>query len=226
MIRLGCVTLIGALTLAAPDRARADGGSARLTEASSTRTGTSAATDPAPRHRIERRRFERAGHIHVRAGFSYLSRGDLYVNPGVAADVTYHPTELLGLDLLSATVFASSFGSTARALRETTGWLPDSQRPRARLTAGARFAFAYGKILIESLDLILHVSGSASAHLGVLVTDRTANPGGDVGFSLDLLAFDRALVYVETFWFLSYEKRERSRLAGGPIATLGIGYSF
>jgi hypothetical protein len=144
----------------------------------------------------------------------------------VSLDVTFHPFETLGLDLISATGFFSKLGSTAAALRTTTGLLPDSQRPYARVASGARYAFAYGKLLVESIDLVVHMDASLSAHLGVFVTDRAANPGGDLGLTLQALVGARTLIFLDARFWVGYEDRETTALAGGPMATVGAGYLF
>lgn len=191
-------------------------------------TGTS--TSPLPEvgvtHRLERRRFEKRGRFITRAGLSYLSRGDFYSNPGVSAEVAWYPEENIGLDLVSTTIYFSTLNSTAEALRKSTGLLPDSQKPVARITTGARLAFAYGKLLIEALDTVIHFDASLDAHLGVLITSETANAGGDLGLSFQVVTWDRLLVWMSVSYFASYEKRTSSNLAGGPQGSLGAGVVF
>ena len=188
-------------------------------------TGTSSTALPVltPSHRVERRLFQKADHIVVRTGFSYLSRGDFYSNPGLTAEATWYPTEAFGVDLLSATAFFSTLNSTALALRTERGLLPDSQRPLLRLGTGARFAFAYGKLLLEQLDTVVHLDASVNGHLGMLLTDRAPNAMGDVGLTLQAQAFERLLVWVEASWLLSYEARSSTSFASGPMATVGLG---
>lgn len=190
-------------------------------------TGTSSIAvppEPSPTHRVDRRTFLKDSRFVLRSGFSYLSRGDYYSNPGVGLDLAYYPAESLGVDIISANVFFSSLGPTARALRESTGLLPDSQRPYARIATGGRLAFAYGKVLIEELDVVLHLDLSAAAHAGVLITDQTANFGGDFGLAFQAHAHKNLLVWIEGLYVMSYERRTASSFASGPMITLGFGY--
>lgn len=187
-------------------------------------TGTSSTTVPSSESpgRVEARLFSKADHLIVRAGFSYLSRSDFYVNPGVSLDVAWYPWEFLAFEL-SGTGFFSQLSSTADALRKSTGLLPDSQKPLARAMGGARFAFAYGKLLIEELETVVHIDASVAAHVGVLVTDDAPNFGGDVGLGVQVRAFERILVWVEGTVLVTYERRTTSSVASGPQGTIGLG---
>jgi hypothetical protein len=191
-------------------------------------TGTSSVSE-APilslGHRVEGRMFRKSGRVITRAGFGWLSRGDLRSNPGITADLTWYPIETIGIDLLSSTFFFSTLTATADALRRSTGLLPDSQKPIARLMPGARWAFAYGKLLIEDADAVVHVDAALCGHLGVLVTDRAPNPAVDLGFALQA-GLQHAVVFLEASWLLSYEDRTTSSLASGPQASAGLGISW
>lgn len=212
------LALLIALGASAPSLARANAPEAPIA------VGTSSV--PADRsfsHRVERRHFQKSGRALVRTGFAYLSRGDLFTNPGVSLEGTWYPDEAVGVDLLSATLFFSSLNHTAEALRRSTGLLPDSQRPIARLATGARFAFAYGKLLVEELDAVIHVDLSVSAHVGTLITSAAPNLAGDLGLAIQAAILPRAFVWAEAAWLLSYELRTSGRLASGPMASAGIG---
>jgi hypothetical protein len=192
-------------------------------------TGTSSITaivEPAPQHRLEYRRFQKNGRLLARAGFSYLSRGDYYTNPGITVEASYYPAEMVALDVVSATVFFSQLGATADALRRQTGLLPDAQRPRFRLMSGARFAFAYGKLLIEELDAVIHLDANITAHVGGLFTDQTLNAAGDLGLAFQALVADRMVLAVEATYFISYEQRSASSVASGPMGTIALGFLF
>lgn len=188
-------------------------------------TGTSTTTEP-PRgviRRVEHRLFAKSDHLILRTGFSYLSRADFYASPGVTASATWYLDEWLGLDLLSATFFFSERTEAAAAVERETGYVPDSQRPILRATAGARFAFAYGKLLLEALDSVVHLDASAFAHAGVLVTDEAPNLGGDLGLSVQLRAREVVLVFAEIGWLGSYEDRRNTSFASGLLAAFGLG---
>lgn len=190
-------------------------------------TGTStvgAVPVPPVDHTVEQRLFRKDGRLIARAGFTYLSRGDFYRSPGIALDATWNASEQLGIDVVSSTLFLSHLTATAAQLRRTTGLLPDSQKPVLRLATGGRWSFAYGKVLVEALDRVVHFDASATAHAGVLFTNETVNPGGDLGLALQARAHDRVLVWIEAAWFLSYEARTSSSVASGPMATIGMGF--
>jgi outer membrane beta-barrel protein len=172
--------------------------------------------------RVELRLFAKESHVIARAGFSYLSRSDFYTNPGISLDVAWYPLEVLGVEL-SGTGYFARLSSTADALRRTTGLLPDSQKPLARIGAGARWAFAYGKLLVELLSTVIHVDASAAAHVGVLITGDAPNFAADAGLSIQAVAWDRLLFFVEGLYFMSYERRTTTTFASGPQLTIGLG---
>ena len=189
-------------------------------------TGTSSIAEisaPEVTHKVDNRAMLKNERIAVRAGFSYLSRGDLRTNPGVSVEAGWYPRENVGIDFISATVFFSELTGTAAALREQTGLLPDSEKPLVRAMTGVRFSFAYGKLLFEELDAVLHFDASGSAHLGLLITDDAPNPAVDLGVALQVSVENRFLVWLEAGWFLSYENRTESSFASGPIGTAGVG---
>ncbi|MEQ8274326.1 MAG: hypothetical protein RMA76_44505 [Deltaproteobacteria bacterium] len=191
-------------------------------------TGTSStaavSVEPDTAHRVERRFFEKQDHFLVKTGFSYLSRGDFYSNPGVSIDLSWYPLEFFAIDFVSSTIFFSQLNNTATELRETFGLLPDSQKPYARVTAGGRFAFAYGKVLIEELGEVVHLDASVGLHLGVLATDRAVNLGGDTGLTFQAAVFERFVVWFDFSWFLSFEERsDEGTVASGPMGTVGLG---
>lgn len=189
-------------------------------------TGTSsiaAVPEPSPTHRVERRAFVKSDRLSLRTGFAYLSRSDFYENPGVSLAGTWYVDEMLGVDVVSATFFLSTLSDSAAALRRTTGLLPDSQKPIARLTTGGRLAFAYGKLLIEPLDMVVHMDASAMVHVGLLFTDTAPNVGGDLGLELQAAIVNRGLVFVQGSWLASYERRSTTRFASGLLVGVGVG---
>jgi hypothetical protein len=175
-----------------------------------------------PTGRVELRVFQKEGHVIVRTGFTYLARADFYTNPGVSVDVAWYPWEFLDFEL-TGSYFFSELTSTAEALRKTTGLLPDSQRPRATAMGGARFAFAYGKLLIEWLETVVHADAGISLHAGVLITDDAVNFAGDVSLGVQVVAFERLLVFLEAGWLAGYEERSTTSFASGLETSIGIG---
>jgi hypothetical protein len=197
-------------------------------------TGTSSIAEPplpGLAHTVENRLFSKSERFVARAGFSWLARDDLRTNPGVSLDLGWYPSEVLGLELVSLTGFFSELSGTADALRRSTGLLPDSEKPLLRATGGARLSFAYGKLLIEEADTVLHLDASFAAHAGALITERDSETGGGVGanFAADLdLALQvaigaRALVFAQGGWMLGYERRTTTSFASGLLLTFGLG---
>jgi hypothetical protein len=189
-------------------------------------TGTSSVAEPpVPElgHLVEHRAFEKAGRFSARAGVSWLSRNDLRSNPGLSLDLGWYASESLSVEFLSATAFFSELDSTAEALRRSTGLLPDSQKPLARLTTGGRFSFAYGKLLIEDADAVVHLDASGAAHLGVLVTDVAPNASADLDLAFQVGLGARLLFWIEGGWLISYERRTTTSFSSGFLASAGFG---
>lgn len=189
-------------------------------------TGTSsiaALPGSPPGYRVERRLFQKKERVVLRTGFAYLARSDFYTNPGLGIDLAWYPDEALGIDIVSSTIFFSDLSSAATALRRSTGLLPDSQKPIARITSGVRLAFAYGKLFIESLDTVVHLDASVPIHAGFLVTDRAPNLAGDIGLAVQASVGRHVLAWVDVAWLASFERRSNSRFASGPLATIGLG---
>lgn len=196
--------------------------------AAQTTTSTAAEERPdgTPLARVEARRFPHDGRVFVRAGFAWWSRDDLRTNPGITAEATWYLGESFGVDLLSVTTYFSQLAASAEALRRETGLLPDSQKPLVRIMTGARWGFAYGKILLEDAGVVLHLDASVRAHLGVVVTDSAPNPGGDLGLTLQLRIHDRALVWMDGAWLATYESRVGTSFASGLQLGTGVGLTW
>lgn len=190
-------------------------------------TATSTDTpDGTPYARVEARRFAHDDRLFVRAALAWWSRDDLRTNPGLTLEGTWYLTETVGLDLASVTVFFSQLAATADALRRQTGLLPDSQKPLVRAMVGARWGFAYGKWLIEDLGVVVHADAAVRGHLGLVITDAAANPGGDLGLTLQLRAADHLLVWVDAGWLASYEARVGTSFASGLLLHGGVGVTW
>ncbi|MBI4817070.1 MAG: hypothetical protein HY791_12480 [Deltaproteobacteria bacterium] len=185
-------------------------------------TATSAADGEIVR-RVENRAFSKQDRVLPRVGLAYWTRGDLRENPGIRIDASWYPSERFGLDLISATLFFSTLDASADDLRRIYGALPDSQRPIARVTAGPRFAFAYGKLLIEGLDVVVHMDASLALHLGAISTDVTTNFAFDLELAFQALFADRFVGFVSISAIGSYEARTRSSFDAGPMISGGLG---
>lgn len=201
-----------------PDRGEEpDGGLAR------TATAAVPVPDPGPVSTVEARRFAKRGRVHLRVGAEYFGREDFWISPGVAFGVGYAPWEWLGFELAGA-VYFSTLDAAAEALRRDRGLLPDAEQPHGRVELGARWAFAYGKLLVEPTErLILHFDLGLSLRAGGLVTNRTFNPGGELALSVETGIGDRWLVWAEIGGWLGYEERRSANLHFGPRGGLGVG---
>lgn len=182
--------------------------------------------DGTPYARVEARRFAHDGRIFVRAAFAWWTRDDLRVNPGLTLEGTWYLSETLGLDVASVTVFFSQLATAADALRRQTGLLPDSQKPLVRAMVGGRWGFAYSKWLIEDLGVVLHADAAVRIHAGLVITDAAANPGGDLGLTLQLRLGERGLLWVDGGWLASYEVRRGSSVASGLLLHGGLGLTW
>lgn len=179
--------------------------------------------DGPPVTRVEQRRFAKDDRVLTRVGLAWWSRDDLRINPGITVEGSWYLSEQLGLDLVSATVYFSTLSSAADALARQTGLLPDSQRPLVRAMTGARWSFAYGKILLESIDTVIHIDVAARIHVGLVITDVAPNPGGDLGLAIQARVGDVLSVWCDGSWLASYEERQSTDFASGLSLAVGAG---
>lgn len=188
-------------------------------------TGTSTAVsehgEPAPRYAVEARAFSKASRAFVRVGGIYLAREDFWISPGLTLEGGYHFDERWGIDV-SSSLYFSTLDAAARQLREQQGFLPEAQQPILRLMAGPRYAFGYGKLLVEDLGVVLHFDLSLALRAGVLVTNRSTNPGGELALAVQV-GLGTFLVWLELGAGLGYEDRSTGALVGGPHGAGGFG---
>lgn len=187
-----------------------------------TSTQAEGTLEPPPQQRVQRRRFRRGGHVFVRVGAAYLAREDFWISPGVAAEGSYHFDESWALDL-SVSAYLSTLDAAARQLRVQQGLLPDTQQPILRAVIGPRWAFAYGKVLIEALGDVVHFDAALAVRLGVLGTNEAVNPGGELALAVQVWVEPMFVVWAEGGAWLGYEERSTEDFAGGPRAALGVG---
>lgn len=216
-----CRLVLGACLLAASSAAEAAPAGDPPRTAEAERRGD-AEFEPKARRTVENRAFRKAGRLHLRLGGTYLAREDFWRSPGLTGEVGYQLLEVLGVDL-SSTVYFSTLEAAARDLRVEQGLLPDAQQPILRLALGPRWAFAYGKILLEGTPVVLHLDASLLLRLGAMVTDRGVNFGGDLGLAVQVGFEERWLVWAEVAAWVGFEDRQSSSVAGGPMASLGVG---
>ncbi|HZX93805.1 MAG TPA: hypothetical protein VFE90_04770 [Myxococcales bacterium] len=123
--------------------------------------------------RVEPRLLVKDHRWFVSGGLTWLERGDYYNSPGFLAQASYYLRENDAVEV-RAIVFASWLGSSADEVFQNTGLVPDAQKPVSLLAAGWRHSLAYGKVTTGSS--VLHFDLQGGADLGLLITDRAANP--------------------------------------------------
>ena len=184
------------------------------------RAACAVAPGPEVPARVERRMVEKAGRIELSLGGAYLLRGDFYRNPGLQMTLGYWVREPLALELQVASYFASE-SDEARAVREETGFLPDSRRERATVALGARWSFAYGKALLGSR--VLRFDPQLFAHAGVHFTDGQPGPLGDFGFALAAWPTGRVRLALDLGLVVEGERRSSWVAVLGLLPTLSLG---
>jgi hypothetical protein len=177
-------------------------------------------TDPAPRPvtavRVQSRYAVKAKQLQISGGFTYLSRGDFYVSPGVRVGGAYYPFEQLGLEL-QVSHFWSSLNAEAERIKETLGAIPDSHAPGWLMLAGARYSIGYGKLMVGGLGGVLHFEPQVFARGGLHVHDGDTGPSADTG--LGLLVFVTPKLFARIDTSLVYEREQRS---GNGVSVWGI----
>ena len=186
-------------------------------------TSTTAAgeVDPYPQAMVEVRAFEKTGRYLLRVGVVYWAREDFWISPGLTLEGGYHFDERWAVDL-SSSLYLSTLDAAARELREREGVLPDAQQPILRLAVGPRYAFGYGKLLLEDLAVVLHFDVSLAVRAGALMTDQALNPGGELALAVQV-SCGRFLAWFEFGGWLGYEERSAGALVGGPYGAGGVG---
>jgi outer membrane beta-barrel protein len=185
--------------------------------------GSARADEPAaPRveGRVERPLIQRQGHLDLAASASYLIRDDFYRNPGVVVALGYWVREAIALEV-QAGVYASYESDEARAVREQTGFVPDSLREGGTLAAGARWAFGYGKML--AFGRVIHLDPELSAHVGAHFASGTVGSLGDAGLGLGVWLAPRLRVRLDLPFVVESERRSGWTMVVGFAPALGLG---
>jgi len=91
--------------------------------------------------RVEPRLFVKDHHYFLSGGLTWLERGDYYNSPGAVFSGAYYLRETDALEV-RAVIFASWLGSSGQQVVNSTGLVPDSQRPVSLLAAGLRHSLA------------------------------------------------------------------------------------
>ena len=179
------------------------------------------ATLPAlAQERVQQRMLVKERHWFVSAGPALLSRGDYYDSPGAALSAAWYATETTGVELRAA-FFFSRLGAAGREVFNTTGLLPDSQRPVSLLTLGVRRSLTYGKLALGSA--VVHFDVQAGAHAGGLLTDRALTPAVSASLGFVARITERLHAQLDVAALGSLERRTHRVFALGvlPLFTVG-----
>jgi hypothetical protein len=171
--------------------------------------------------RVEPRALVKERQIFVGAGGVWLERGDLYVSPGMSLSATWYPSERDGIEV-RAIWFFSRLNSAAQELRDSTGLLPETQRPVALVQGGWRRSLSYGKLAFAGS--IVHFDLQAGAHAGFLPTDRALTPALSGFGGVVARAGDRMFVQIDLNVIGSLESRAGSSVVIGVLPAVCGGF--
>jgi hypothetical protein len=171
---------------------------------------------------VEDRLFAISDRVMVVASASLLDRNDLLISPGIGVVVTHYLDDTFGVDYLLAQHFWTRERAAARQLREEVGYRPNRDWPSNQLMAGVRYAFGYGKLLMQPGGAVLHFIPELGLHGGVVLADAGAGARGAWQMSLAVrtLVAQHLLALVEIRLLASFE---REGLVVGTQPALGAG---
>ena len=170
--------------------------------------------------RVEPRLFVKDQHTFLSGGITWLERGDYYNSPGAVFSGAYYLRETDALEV-RAVIFASWLGSSGQQVVNSTGLVPDSQRPVSLLAAGWRHSLAYGKVALAGS--ILHFDVQGGGDLGTLLTDRALNPAACGFFGVVARLGNHFYGQLDLALVGSVEQRSSTVFTVGflPLLTLG-----
>jgi hypothetical protein len=177
-----------------------------------------AALVASPAITVQDRVFTKSDTWSVVGGATILNRSDFYTSPGVAIAVTRYLDEVTALELQASWFFTYEH-QAARDIYAATGFVQDHGEPRALAGAGARYAFAYGKMLMEASDTVVHFAPELAAHVGILATRQRLAPAIDVGVGVRVRIARRFVGVLEYRVVVSAEPN----VVVGQQPMLGIG---
>jgi len=176
-----------------------------------------------PSATVEQREMENARSVHISVGGVWLSRFDLQSSPGVNLAVTHYLNRSLAIDYVNASYFFTYEQPQAIAIREATGYQSNREWPRLLVGIGGRYAFAYGKMLIEASSTVLHFVPEISAHVGGMITHTALRPAFDLGLGLRIHGGKHFTVALEYVFVGSIEGPGTRFIVGGmPKLSLGV----
>lgn len=178
--------------------------------------------DTAAKATVSQRVMDNANTVHLLAGPAWLTRFDLLQSPGLTVQATRYHSRTSAWDIVSLTGFFTYTPGPTQRVREATGYVPSSRRPRVHLATGMRYAWGYGKLLIENNRTVLHFIPEVAAHAGVLWTDEGVHPAVDASAALRVRLWEGVEVAASLRALVSFEEG----LVLGVMPSLLGGASF
>jgi outer membrane beta-barrel protein len=165
--------------------------------------------------RVQRRAIHKRHRAEMTLAFAYLERGDFYQNPGLMATLGYWPWESLELEAQLAT-WSAVETDAAKAVREETGFLPDSHREKGSATAGVRWSLAYGKALFGESHVI-YFDPQLFAHVGAHFAEGATGVMVDFGVGLAMRPLSRLELRLDVAAVAQSERR-----SAGTVGIFGV----
>ncbi len=153
------------------------------------------------------------------------ARNDLYTTFGVALDTSYYFNESIGIELRLA-VLRTRLSDAAKNLREQTGLTPDAWPQNYLTTAGLRYSFGYGKILMFD-KFVVHFDPQLVFHAGTTFADGRVLPTSLFGPSLLMHFKHNIQLKIDLTTSFQLEKRNRGWVPSFGFAPfIGLGWSL
>ncbi|MFB6372347.1 MAG: hypothetical protein ABEN55_04410 [Bradymonadaceae bacterium] len=172
---------------------------------------------------IQQRFATKSGRMFAHAMLTTQIRNDFYDSIGLGIDAGWYPSELLGLEARWAYLF-SSLSPAAVDVKEETGLTPDARPQHMLMTAGARWSFGYGKMLVME-DSVVHFDPQLTAHGGIALAEKRVLPTATVGVSLLTHFVGGLQAKLDLAMAMQFEQRNRGWVPSfGFMPTLGFGW--
>jgi hypothetical protein len=173
---------------------------------------------------VEERVYDAQRTVQLSAGAVWLSRFDLQASPGVSLTLSHYLSRSFALDYLSGAAFVTFDLPQAAAIKNATGYVSDREAPRALVGIGGRYAFAYGKMLLENTETVVRFVPEIALHIGAMITTQPAvHPAFDASLGLKILLGTRATIGLDYTFVGSLEGIRPQLIPGGmPRLSFGI----
>jgi hypothetical protein len=173
--------------------------------------------------RVEPRALVKEKRWFLSAGASWLERRDYYESPGLAISGAYYLRES---DAIEGQLgwFATYMADAGNQIFNSTGLVPDAQKPSSMLLAGWRHSLTYGKVALK--ESVVHFDVQMALHAGFLVTDRAWTPAADGSLGVLARLGPRWFGQLDLALMLSREQRSTAVFAAGVMPVLTVGVSL